>query len=136
MLDMETKSLQAKEKAEVTSSAEHTRPGPTFVPAVDIFENEKELNLLADMPGVKASDLHIGIKENILTLSGYASPPEKSDETDILREYRVGKYFREFTLSEMIDQNKIEAQLKDGVLKLRLPKVESARPRKIEVKTN
>ena len=62
MADTETKALQAKEKAQVTSPAETTRPGPAFIPAVDIFENEKELTLLADMPGVKAGDLHIGIK--------------------------------------------------------------------------
>jgi HSP20 family molecular chaperone IbpA len=134
MAETETRSLQAKEKAEVASPVEHTRPGPAFVPAVDIFENDKELTLLADLPGVKASDLHIGLKENVLTISGDVAPPEKAGETDVLREYRVGKYFREFTLSEVIDQGRIEAGLKDGVLTLRLPKVEAARPRKIEVK--
>ncbi len=135
MADIETKSLQAKEKAEVTSQAEHTRPGVAFVPAVDIFENERELTLLADMPGVKASDLHIAIKDGVLTLSADAASPELPSEVDILREYRVGNYFREFTLSEVIDQDKIEAELKDGVLRLRLPRVEAARPRKIEVRT-
>lgn len=124
MADTETKALQAKEKAEVTSPAENTRPGPAFVPAVDIFENEKELTLLADMPGVKACDLHLGIKDGILTLSGDTKSPEKPSEADILREYRVGNYFREFALSEVIDQEKIEAEMKNGVLRLRLPKAD------------
>jgi len=135
MADTETKALQDKEKAQVTSPAETTRPGPAFIPAVDIFENEKELTLLADMPGVKAGDLHIGIKDGVLTLSGETNPSEKPSEGDILREYRVGNYFREFTLSGVIDQEKIEAGLKNGVLRLILPKVEAARPRKIEVKS-
>jgi len=102
--------------------------------AVDIFETEEGLTLLADMPGVKAKDLNIDLREGTLTLTGEAQSPEGSKETEVFREYRTGKYFREFTVSEMIDQSKIEAQLKDGVLRLTLPKVEPAAPRKIAVK--
>ncbi len=136
MADMEQKALQAREKAEVSRPGEQTRPGPVFTPAVDIFETDKELTLLADMPGVRANDLSIDLHENVLTLSGEVEPTEGANEVDVLREYRTGKYFREFAVSEIIDQAKIKAEIKDGVLKLRLPKVEAAAPRKITVKAS
>jgi len=134
MADTETKALQAKEKAEVTTPAEQTRPGLVFTPAVDIFETDKEITLLADMPGVKAGELKIDLRENVLTLDGDVKAPEGVGEVDVIREYRTGKYYRQFTLSQVIDQAKINAELKDGVLRLRLPKVEAATPRKIAVK--
>jgi HSP20 family protein len=135
MADTESKAIQAKEKAEVTSTAEQTRPGLVFTPAVDIFETDREITLLADMPGVKSKALNIDLHENILTLDGDVNPPEGADEVDIMTEYRTGKYYRQFTLSQVIDQGKIDAVLKDGVLRLRLPKVEAATPRKIAVKS-
>jgi len=134
MADSENKALQVKEKAEVSSSTEQTRPGRVFTPAVDIFETDKEITLLADLPGVKTDDLNIDLHENVLTLDGDAQPFQKGDTTDILKEYETGKYYRQFTLSQVIDQGKIEAELKDGVLRLKLPKVEAATPRKIAVK--
>ncbi|MGM0426257.1 MAG: Hsp20/alpha crystallin family protein [Thermodesulfobacteriota bacterium] len=134
MADTESKSLQPKEKAEVTAPAEQTKPGLVFTPAVDIFETDTELTLLADMPGVKINNLNIDLNENVLTLDGDVESPEGADETDIIREYRTGKYQRQFTLSQVIDQSKIDAELKDGVLQLKLPKIEAATPRKITVK--
>ena len=134
MADTESKALQAKVKTGVTTPAELTRPGLVFTPAVDIFENEKDITLLADMPGVKAEGLNIDIREGTLTLDGDVQSPEGADEDDIFREYPTGKYYRQFTLSQVIDQGKIGAELKDGVLRLKLPKVEAATPRKIAVK--
>jgi HSP20 family molecular chaperone IbpA len=136
MKDAESKALQVKEKAEVTTPAEQTRPGVVFTPAVDIFETEKEITLLADMPGVKADSLNIDLHENVLSLDGDVKSPEGADEADVIREYRTGKYYRQFTLSQVIDQSKIEAAMKDGVLRLSLPKVEAATPRRIEVKVS
>jgi HSP20 family protein len=136
MESISSQDLQAKKKAELQSSAEQTRPGLLFTPAVDIFETEKEITLLADMPGVKPNDISIDLKENTLTLLGNVESPKKSDEVNIFMEYRTGNYFRQFTLSEMIDQSKIEAGMKDGVLKLVLPKVEKVAPRKITVKVS
>lgn len=136
MADTESKAIQAKEKAEVTGPAEQTRPGLVFTPAVDIFETDKEITVLADMPGVKAGDLSIDLRENVLTLDGDAKPPEGANEVEILREYRTGKYYRQFTLSQVIDQAKIDAELSDGVLRLSLPKVEAATPRTISVKSS
>ena len=119
----EQKALQAREKKEMSVPAEQTRPGPTFLPAVDIFESDREITLLADMPGVKAKDLSIDLRESVLTIEGRVETQESANEIELLREYRTGNYFRQFTLSEMIDQSKIDAEIKDGVLRLRLPKV-------------
>jgi HSP20 family molecular chaperone IbpA len=130
----ETKEIQAKEKQEVSVPAEQTKPGPVFTPAVDIFETEKEMTLLADLPGVKSDDLNIDLRDNVLTLTGDVTPWEGAEEEDLLIEYEIGRYFRQFTLSEVIDQDKIDAKLNDGVLRLTLPKVEKATPRKISVK--
>ncbi|MEE4357751.1 MAG: Hsp20/alpha crystallin family protein [Desulfococcaceae bacterium] len=130
---MAERELQVQEKQQVAGAAEQTRPGLLFTPAVDIFETEKELVLLADMPGVKPADLDIDLRENTLTLSGEVLPFERKDEQQVLSEYEVGKYYRQFTLSEVIDQEKIEAAMDKGVLRLRLPKVEKATPRKISV---
>jgi HSP20 family molecular chaperone IbpA len=76
MAETKGKELQAKQKTEVAAPAEQTRPGAVFVPAVDIFESEKEITLLADLPGVKSEDLKIDLQDNILTLSGDVAPFE------------------------------------------------------------
>lgn len=134
MADAQTKALKTKEKQEVMTPAEQTRPGAVFTPSVDIFETEQKITILADMPGVKADDLNIDLRDNTLTLLGEIAPVEGPDEEDVLIEYETGKYFRQFTLSEVIDQEKIDAQLNNGVLRLTLPKVEKATPKKILVK--
>jgi len=129
-----TKALQAKDKEQAAASVEQTKPGITFTPAVDIFETDQGLTLVADMPGVKAEDLHIDLHENTLSLRGEVTAPEGPEEMDLYREYQTGSYVREFTVGELIDREKIAAELKEGVLRLTLPKVEAATPRKIEVK--
>lgn len=133
MVEKENKEIQVKGKQQVAAPAEQTKAGLVFTPAVDIFETDKELTLLADIPGVHAEDLTIDLRENVLTLAGDIVPFEAQDEADIVVEYEVGRYFRQFNLSEVIDQSKIDAQLKDGVLRLSLPKVEKVAPRKIVV---
>jgi HSP20 family protein len=119
-----------------TRTPEQTYHGPVYSPAVDIFESDDRISLLADMPGVKGKDLKIDLRDNVLTLSGRVevSPPDK--ETSVLCEFESGTYFRQFTLSETIDQAKIDAKLSDGVLRLELPKLERARPRQIAVKAS
>jgi len=134
MTESETKSLQAKEKKEVATPAELTRPGLVFNPAVDIFETDRELTLLADLPGVKTKDLKIDLNDNVLTITAEETSLEQPGEKDVFREFQTGTYYRQFSLSDTIDQSKIEAVLKDGVLRLTLPKVEAATPRKIAVK--
>ena len=135
MTDSKAKEIQVKPKQEVTSPAEQTKPGVVFTPSVDIFETDRELTLLADLPGVTAENLTIDLRENTLTLTGEVEPFESANEEDILIEYEIGKYYRQFSLSNVIDQSKINANLTDGVLRLTLPKIEEAKPRKIEVRT-
>lgn len=129
----ESNELQVREKQELAGSAEQTRPGVVFTPAVDIFENERQINLLADMPGVAPADVKIDLDDGLLSISGEVKPFEAKDESDVLTEFDTGRYFRQFTLSEVIDQGMIEAKLEDGVLRLTLPKAEKAIPRQITV---
>lgn len=134
MAATDSKELKVREKQEVSSPAEQTRPGVTFTPTVDIFETEKEMTLLADMPGVKPDALSIDLRDNTLTLEGDITPSNGQKEESIYEEYSSGRFYRQFSLSEVIDQAKIDAQLQDGVLRLSLPKVEKATPRKITVR--
>jgi HSP20 family molecular chaperone IbpA len=134
MSDSKSKALKLKNKQEVSGSAEQTREGIFFTPDVDIFETETALTLLADIPRVLPEDLNIDLRENTLTVSGEVMKTESADEESVMIEYETGRYFRQFSLSEVIDQSKIDAQLKDGILRLTLPKVEKATPRKITVK--
>lgn len=136
MIGKDSKELKVREKQEVSSSVEQTKPGLVFTPAVDIFENDKEIVLLADMPGVQTKALNIDLRDNTLTLDGEVEPFEGANEEDVLIEYKVGKYYRQFTLSEVIDQEKIIAKLTDGVLRLSLPKIEKAAPRTISVQAS
>ena len=129
------KDLKVREKQEVASPAEQMKPGLVFTPDVDIFETDSEIILLADMPGVKGDDLTIDLRDNVLTLMGGAAVAAATDEQVIVGEFQTGRYYRQFNLSEVIDQGKIDAQLNDGVLRLQLPKVAKATPRKIAVKT-
>ena len=131
----DNKELKIQEKHEVSSPAEQTRPGLVFTPNVDIFETDTELVLLADMPGVKADDLTIDLRDNTLTLSADIAPVDNTSEEEVLIEYETGRYYRQFTIGELINQENIDAKLNDGVLRLSLPKVEKATPKRIKVKT-
>lgn len=127
--------IQKSDGQVVPAAPELTRSGPVFTPAVDIFENDGTITVLADMPGVEPENLNIDLRESVLTLTGTVTPPDTSKESPILREYQLGTYLRQFTLSEAIDQSKIDAKLTDGVLRLELPKVERAKPRQIVVRS-
>jgi HSP20 family protein len=132
---MSNESRTEMQRVEGTMSAvpEQTRPGPVYMPAVDIFETDGAITVLADMPGVKPDQLEIDLRDNVLTLIGRVRTAPTA-ETDVLREYDAGTFFRQFTLAESIDQAKIDAKLADGVLRLELPKVERAKPRQITVR--
>lgn len=119
-------------KALEKNGHEHTRTGVSYSPAVDIFETEDALTLLADLPGVKKENLDIDLDDRRLTITGLV------DETDarfrpLYSEYGIGGYTRSFELGDTIDRKGISAALKDGVLTLVLPKADRLKPRKIEV---
>ncbi len=135
MADTTSHELEKAEKHERTDLAEQTRPGPVFSPAVDIFEKDDAIMLLADMPGVTPESLKIDLKENVLTLTGDVEPPEGENETAVHREFDTGSFYRQFVLSDLIDQEKITARLVDGVLRLQLPKAVAAKPRRITVQS-
>jgi HSP20 family protein len=130
---MENKEIELKNKkqSDIVNAAEITREGPVYSPRVDIWENEKELTLVADIPGVEPGGLEIDLRDNVLTIMGKVEPED--DHRYILKEFGVGNYYRQFTLSEVVDQEKIVAAVKNGVLTLTLPKVEKAQPRRIQV---
>ncbi len=126
--------IQEAEKQEIAETgAERTRARACFVPRVDIYEASDHIVVVADMPGVDEKSVDITLENNILTINGYVEPVEPENYSLAYAEYRVGDYQRSFTLSDQIDQGRIEATVKDGVLRLYLPK---ARPttRKIAVK--
>jgi HSP20 family protein len=130
---MADKDLPGTIKQEVAPSAgEFTREGTYFSPAVDIYATEKELVLVADMPGVGIEDVEIDLRDNTLSVMGKVGA-ESGDHQALLTEYRSGNYFRSFRITEVVDQAKITASISDGVLKVVLPKVEKAVPRRVPV---
>lgn len=133
---MKEKEIELKEKKELKPAAgEGTRPGPLFIPAVDILEDPTGITILADMPGVDGKNVDIDLKDNQLTITGRIDSVEGEKEVSLYREFLYGDYFRQFALSYVIDQNKITAKMEDGVLRLILPKVEKMKPQKIKVST-
>ena len=130
---MANQEIQVVEKKELASdSAELTRNGVYFTPAVDILENPTELTLVVDMPGINPGDVEIDLRESILTIIGEAKDEEIQGQ-ELLSEYRTGGYYRTFRVNNLIDHGKIAATMSDGVLTLKLPKSEKATPRKIPV---
>ena len=128
--------LNVREKQEISvGAAENTHDQPLFSPVVDIWETETGLMLVADMPGVTTENLSLDLSDNTLTISGQVAP-EPQGRKMLTKEYEVGNFYRQFSLADTIDQSAITASLKDGVLKLSLPRVAPAQPRKIEIKTD
>ncbi|MDR1397438.1 MAG: Hsp20/alpha crystallin family protein [Desulfarculales bacterium] len=117
---------------EVSGLAEQVSSLPLLTPLVDISENEKELILTADLPGVKEEDLNLKLENDILTLEGVFNPDENEGDL-LLREFGGGRYYRQFTLGQSIDRAAIVATLKGGELVLTLPKAQAAQPRRISV---
>ena len=129
-----TQGLQSREARDVATT-EATRPGVLLRPPVDIFEDADALTVLADMPGVTTGRLTIDLNDGVLTITGHTATADGATEVPVLHEYQAGTFQRSFTLSERIDQQRIQATLKNGVLRLRLPKAERAKPRQITIET-
>jgi HSP20 family molecular chaperone IbpA len=115
---------------------EPPRGAPRYRPLVDILELSDELRVIADMPGAKADDIDIEFEKGMLTIHAKVESRRPENANDLIRGYGVGDFYRAFELSENIDAERISAEYVDGVLSLRLPKTEQAKPRKIEVRAN
>lgn len=129
---MPEQEIATREKQQVQGT-EQTRPGRYFVPDVDICENDDSLHLWADMPGVSEKDVDVTLKNGILTIAGVVSTASYEELAPLYTEYNIGNYLRQFTLNEEIDEARIEARMRNGVLEVELPKREQAKPRRIAV---
>jgi HSP20 family protein len=123
----------ARERTE-PAQPERTRGGLYFTPRVDICETDKELTLFAEVPGVRPEDVDLHYEKGELVLHGKVRPRQEGRRAALLREYEEGDFYRAFAIHESIDAGRIEAECKNGVLTVHLPKVEAARPRQINVR--
>ncbi len=128
--------VQETEKQEVSNveGVERIRARKCYVPRADIYETNGDIIVVADLPGVDENSVEITLEKNILTIKGYVEQEQPENYNLAYAEYRIGDYERSFTLSNEIDRDKIEATVKDGVLRLSLSKVGPTKARKIMVK--
>ena len=117
----------------VARAAQDAQPQPYVVPPVDVFENDNAITLLADLPGVTRDQLQVRVDGETLVLEATASASGPENMQLVYGEAQCPTYKRQFTLSRELDTGRIEAQLRDGVLRLTIPKAEEARPRRIQV---
>lgn len=114
------------------SALESTRQLQSITPDVDIYENEDEILLFADMPGISKENVNVHIDNGKLTLTG--TRELKTEGAPTWEEFEDAQYYRIFSVPQTIDIAKVNAELRDGVLRLHLPKSEAAKPRQIEIK--
>ena len=109
--------------------------GTHFVPTIDVAEDEGAMTLMAEVPGMGREDLDVTVEDGVLTIRGEKKEEKTSEGTAFRRvERRFGQFERRIRLPEHIDAEKIEATYKDGVLRLRMPKTEAAKPKAIPIK--
>lgn len=130
---MSPQELQVQGKREVEKKQESTVPARLFMPTADIFEDQNALHVVLEMPGVDKSNVDISVESGVLHIEGRLDFSKYQNMQPVYTEYNIGHYRRSFTLSNKIDQNRIGAEMKDGVLTLTLPKAEEAKPRRISV---
>lgn len=124
-----------KQEATTLEGIERTRAGRIFIPAVDIYETNDAVVLVADMPGVDEQSVDVTLEKNVLTIYGHVEPHLPAGHTLTYAEYAFGDYQRSFTISNAIDWENIDGVVKDGVLKLTLPKAGPAKTTKIAIKS-
>ena len=125
--------LQVQQKREVESKQEATIPARVFVPVTDIFETDEALTVILEMPGVDKDNVDLKVENDVLKVDGWINFSRYEGLQPVYTEYNIGNYARTFQLSSKIDQDRISAELRDGVMTLVLPKSEKAKPRKIAV---
>ncbi len=130
---VQTSSAQDPAAARTDVGADANAPQPYVVPPVDVYENDNAITLLADLPGVPKEQLQVRVDGDTLVIEATAAAGGPQDMELVYGELQCPAYRRQFTLSRELDTSRIEAQLRDGVLRLTLPKAEEARPRRIQV---
>ena len=125
--------LQVQGKREVAKKEESTSPTRSYLPETDIFETGDALVIVMEMPGVEKSNVDIGLENDVLTVAGRIDFSKYEKLMPVYSEYNIGDYRRQFTLSNRVDQERISAEVRDGVLTLKLPKAEASKARKIAI---
>jgi len=125
--------LQVQQKREVEKKTEGTIPARVFVPVTDIFETPEALTVVLEMPGVDRNSIEANVENDTVTIEGRIDFTKYEGMQPVYTEYNVGHYVRSFQISNKIDQGKISAEMKDGVVTLVLPKAEQAKARRIKV---
>jgi HSP20 family protein len=126
--------LAVREKQELATKEEKTVPGRFYIPCTDVYETEDALTVVMEMPGVDRGSLDVALENDVLRVEGKIDFSKYQDLEPVYTEYNIGHYTRSFSLSNKVDQERISAQLEDGVLTLTLAKAAEARPRRIAVK--
>jgi HSP20 family protein len=125
--------LQVQQKREVEKAQEPTTPMRAFLPTTDIFETDEGLTVVLEMPGIDRDNVDVNVESGVLTVEGRINFKKYEGLQPIHSEYNVGPYRRSFRISSRVDQDKIKAEMRDGVITLVLPKAEEAKSRRIEV---
>ena len=129
----EKQELAVRDKKELVGKEEKTVPGRHYVPYADIYETDDALTVVMEMPGVEKKDIGVALENDVLRVEGRIDFTKYEGMEPVYTEYNVGHYARSFALSSKIDQDKISAQIADGVLTLTLPKAKQAQPRRIAI---
>jgi HSP20 family protein len=127
--------LHVQEKREVDKAQEQTRPMRAYLPTADIFETEDALTVVLEMPGVDRRNIDVNVENGLLMIEGRIDFSKYEGLQPVYSEYNVGPFRRSFRISNRVDQDKIKAEMRDGVITLTLPKAEEAKPRRIEVRS-
>jgi HSP20 family protein len=130
---MSPQELQVQKKREQDGKEEGTIPVRTFLPPADIYEDRDSLKVVLEMPGVEKGNVNVHVEDGMLFVEGRLDLAKYRGLQPLYTEYNIGNYSRSFRLSNAIDQDKIAAELKDGVLSLTLQKAEKAKPRTIQI---
>lgn len=130
---MAEKTIPEKKSENQVVKREITRHPENYItPLTDIYEENNGLRVMVDLPGVVKDGLSLNVENGVLTIEAHADLPQTGNY--YIREFEPVSYYRQFELTDAIDQEKISAELKNGVLNLSLPRAEELKPRQIQVK--
>ncbi len=133
MAELEKTREVKRQEIDQNISTERTKPGALYIPNVDICEDKEKLVLFADVPGAGEEDIKVTLENDILTIEAKVGPEKRDSHMLAYAEYGIGDFYRSFTITEAVDRDKITARIKDGILKITLPKAEAAKPKQIKI---